>query len=100
MYCIVTLVQIYIYKFQHYRDGSACISYALEKDKKTGAVTETWIPYQQMAYEKNDLLLRKEQLLTRAHDCQKVLDFLCKLNVGEGITDILEATIHLEDFKV
>ena len=76
------------------------MTYNLEKDEETGALVEKWIPYKPMPFEKNELPQRKEQLLVRTNNCQKVLDFLYKLNNGEATGDVLRTTVCLKDFKV
>lgn len=85
----------------HYcRDGSACMSYTLEKDDTSDELVQKWVPYKAMDFEKDDMPLRQEQLSLRIRECQQTLNFLFKLNEGNDVGQILHSTLNLGLFKV
>lgn len=81
-----------------HRDGSACMSYHLNKDEEKG-YTEEWIPYKPMVFEKEDMSLRQTQLQHRVGECQKTLDLLHALNHGAAIENLIHSTMDLLNFK-
>nr|CAH0098330.1 unnamed protein product [Daphnia galeata] len=83
-----------------HRDGSACMSYTLEKDQSDETnYVEKWIPYKLLPFEKDDMLFRHEQLLIRTRECSQTLDLLSKLNDGSEIEHIQQPSMDLSIFK-
>ena len=82
------------------RDGSACMSYHLNKDEEKGSHTEEWIPYRPMEFEKEDMSMRQTQLQMRIEECKKTLDLLHTLNDGIALEHLIHSTIDLINLKV
>jgi platelet-activating factor acetylhydrolase len=83
------------------RDGSACVSYTLEKgpnSQENPAVK--WIPYNPVPFETDEMPFRHEQLQIRTRECSQTLELLSKLNEGSEIEHILQPTMDLAKFKV
>ncbi|XP_046657429.1 platelet-activating factor acetylhydrolase-like [Daphnia pulicaria] len=83
-----------------HRDGSACVSYTLEKgpnSQESPAVK--WIPYNPVPFETDEMPFRHEQLEIRTRECSQTLELLSKLNEGSEIEHILQPTMDLAKFK-
>lgn len=81
-----------------HRDGSACMSFSIEKGQNKGPLTK-WIPYQPMQFEKDDMPLRQQQLQIRMRECSQTLDLLFKLNGGAELEYISQSSMNLASFK-
>ncbi|XP_057378526.1 platelet-activating factor acetylhydrolase-like [Daphnia carinata] len=83
-----------------HRDGSACMTYSLEKEPNAkGGLVEKWIPYKPMQFEKDDMPLRQEQLQIRTRECSQALDLLYKLDEGVELEHVLYSSMNLGAFK-
>ena len=82
------------------RDGSACMSYTLEREQSSGGLVERWIPYRALPFERNDMASRQEQLTIRTRECTQTLDLLARLNDGVHVQHLLQCTMDLAMFKV
>ncbi|XP_057378065.1 platelet-activating factor acetylhydrolase-like [Daphnia carinata] len=79
-----------------HRDGSACMSYSIDKEANKGPLMK-WIPYKPMQFEKDDMPLRQQQLQIRIGECSQTLDLLFKLN--EGTEHTPQSSVNLGAFK-
>ncbi|XP_046455783.1 platelet-activating factor acetylhydrolase-like isoform X1 [Daphnia pulex] len=83
-----------------HRDGSACMSYTLEREQSIrGGLVERWIPYRPLPFERNDMPSRREQLEIRTRECTQTLDLLARLNDGVQVQHLLHSTMDLAIFK-
>lgn len=82
------------------RDGSACLSYNLEREENDKSLVEKWIAYKSTSFEGEELAFRQQQLQIRTRECSQTLDLLFKLNAGAQIEHILQPTIDFGMFKV
>lgn len=82
-----------------HRDGSACLSYNLEREENDKSLVEKWIAYKSTSFEGEELAFRQQQLQIRTRECSQTLDLLFKLNAGTQIEHILQPTIDFGMFK-